>query len=84
MIEIVRKPRKGEKMNIKKVISKIDLYMQRHCGATPMTQHDKQIVSGHILPLITQKPGIQEHRVDVTKQPTKVEKSKGFSHEDAE
>lgn len=68
MIEVKRVKKRGMKMpyNIKDAVSRIDTYAQRHLGAKPTTQHDKQMVSGHILPLIvkTERGVERTERVD--------------------
>jgi hypothetical protein len=69
MIELKTKKR-GAKMayNIKDAVERISNYVQRHNGAKPLTKHDKQMISGHILPLITSVPHKQVPHVDTTKQ----------------
>lgn len=71
MIEIQRQ-RRGENMkyNIKDCIERINNYVQRHNGAKPLSQHDKQMISGHILPLITNRPPTPVNRVETMDQAT--------------
>ena len=55
MIQVKTTRKKGDQMayNIKDAVTRIDTYAQRHLKSKPMTEHDKQMVAGHILPLIS-------------------------------
>lgn len=55
--------------DVKKAVENIDLYMQRHKKAEPMTMHDKQVVARHILPLVSTHT--QVAHTDTVPQPEK-------------
>lgn len=72
MIE-VRRVRKGRVMdyNIKDAVERITNYCTKNKGAREFTAHDKQVISGHILPLLTKGGFSQIPHTDTTPQPDK-------------